>query len=1107
MALFSRDSFGLTNDEKELLIKNKQNSYDDLNLRQRQSSRLEWVEASWTRWWSLICWCWMRPLLSLSFKRPLMDDDLDGLSHPDKSSTLLNEMLAHDWATATTWNIIVRTFWKPIVLSGLPLLPRTIVRILKVLIVRQIINFIHDSQTSSSVTTISTTVVYLYVVVLFLCTFIEASSNYQFLFRSNRISLRVRNALMSIMYSRILSIYTSSLQKTSSAQIINFIAHDVTKLEGFVGRVNYLWQTPLEAFLVFVCLLWIIGIVPALLSYTIFFILIPTQMLFSRQFNRYSATTAACVDKRVHAFNEIVSGCWIIKMYNWEKPMEDYVLRLRKEEFCSIQKSSYLRALNMAIFFASVPLISLTAFVGAWLSGYELKTVDIFTALAFYGQMRMSVARYFPQAIEKLSEMLTATKRIDGFMRLPTIKQQIVLMPQIEQKHGAITMSNASFSWDNSVDCLSSLNIEIKPGMLVGIIGQVGSGKSSLLAAILGEMNLTNGELHLNNSTFSYAAQSPWIFADTLRENILLGKPYDIERYNSVLHACCLDFDLAAFGPSGDLTMLGENGVNLSGGQKARVSLARALYVNVDTYLLDDPFSSVDRTVATQIYDRCIGPHGLLGKKTRLIVTHQTEFLAEAHHAILLKHGRILMQGHFDEVPDEFKKINQLDQDNKENEPIRASMLEIKQSSVDKKSIITDEASLEGGTKWSLCSSLFIVPPLRHFRFGLLIFLLITGEILYDSTNYWLRLWSNPLGTDSQKQRSMVYTVLIFATVLMALVRAKFFFYLILKGSDRLHNNMLRAVLYTSMRFFDSTPRGRILNRASADQHVVDELLPATLFDAIQLILMAIGSVVVMSIVNPWVLITFIPLAPLFWMICRYYKRPSYQLKRLENTSRSPIYTQFASTLNGLITIRAFKTENDFMEAFSNKIDTNTRAQLAMMGATYWFCFHLDLLVMLFSSFNAVILLILRQHIEPAAAALGLTYSVNISQSFHASIRQLMDAEHLMTSIERIDEYVKLEPEEDNGGSQRLVKTPSDWPNYGKVEFQNYSLCYRPGLEAALKSINLCVLPEEKIGIIGRTGMFFRLRTMFDFTSVYPKHYSACYFQILRVFLLKISAM
>ena len=255
------------------------------------------------------------------------------------------------------------------------------------------------------------------------------------------------------------------------------------------------------------------------------------------------------------------------------------------------------------------------------------KPVDIFIALAFYGQMRGPIMTWLPIGIERLSEARIAWKRIDAFLKLTMRQQQQQQQQQLlsvtdkdqQQKKGAIMMRDASFSWRDHDRCLSSLNINIKPGTFVGIAGPVGSGKSSLFAAILGEMFQTNGQLNVNGSSFSYVAQSSWLFPDTIRANILLEKPLDKQRYTNVLRACCLEIDLSVFGPSGDLTIIGDKGANLSGGQKARVSLARVLYADADIYLLDDPLAAVDRLVAERIHDQCIGPQGLLSKKNSSI--------------------------------------------------------------------------------------------------------------------------------------------------------------------------------------------------------------------------------------------------------------------------------------------------------------------------------------------------------------------------------------------------------------------------------------------------------------------------------------------------------
>ncbi|CAF1403391.1 unnamed protein product [Rotaria sordida] len=307
----------------------------------------------------------------------------------------------------------------------------------------------------------------------------------------------------------------------------------------------------------------------------------------------------------------------------------------------------------------------LSLLASAWLTGKQILIGDIFTALTCYTQIRTPITCHLPRFIEKLSGLRIAMKRIDDFMNLKTIQSRTLLTPFSDkpQSKDLIVLRNASLSWNDSNTCLSSLNINIEPGTFVGIVGPVAAGKSSLLKAILGELNLIDGELEVNTSSLSYAAQIPWLVADTLRANIILGKTFDKQRYSSVIHACCLDIDIVAFGPNGDLIMIGDRGINLSGGQKARVSLARTLYTDADIYLLDDPLAAVDRKVARLIYDQCIGPNGLLSKKTRLLITHQIEFLTESHQTILLENGRIVAQGRVTDLPLEYRDIYQNDDD------------------------------------------------------------------------------------------------------------------------------------------------------------------------------------------------------------------------------------------------------------------------------------------------------------------------------------------------------------------------------------------------------------------------------------------------------------
>ncbi|CAF4588635.1 unnamed protein product [Rotaria sp. Silwood1] len=386
----------------------------------------------------------------------------------------------------------------------------------------------------------------------------------------------------------------------------------------------------------------------------------------------------ACTDKRVQTINELVSGCQIIKMYNWEKAMEKRVRETRRHELSNIYKATCLRALNIALSFSALPLICLATFGGSWLMGRTLLPENIFATLAFFAMVRIPVT---------------------------------------------FTL----------------------PGDLVGVKGAIGTGKSTLLAAILG--------------------------------------------------------------------------VNLSGGQKARISLARCLYADADLYLLDDPFAAVDPKVAKKIFDQCIGPRSLLRGKTRILVTHQTHFLVEADQMMALT------DGHIDELHIEQRSTTEPSNDTSEADSYNDKQMDwtLNTATTDMNSIVKNEISFDGAIKWSVWLTLFTSPPLRWFGFLLLIFFMLGNEALYDFTNSWLALWSSK---DKTEQRSSfyahIYLGVIIATLFIALIRVGFSFYIMLRGSTYLHNRMLKGILYTSLRFFESNPSGRILNRASKDQQVID---------------------------------------------------------------------------------------------------------------------------------------------------------------------------------------------------------------------------------------------------------------------------------------------
>ena len=612
---------------------------------------------------------------------------------------------------------------------------------------------------------------------------------------------------------------------------------------------------------------------------------------------------------------------------------------------------------------------------------------------------------------------------------------------------------------------------------MVGIVGAIGSCKSSLLAAILGEMSLVEGSSRIYGK-ISYVSQIPWIFAGTIRENILFSKSFKKEKYERVLKACCLITDFRSF-RAGDSTVIGEKGVNLSGGQKARLSLARALYTEADIYLFDDPLAAVDSTVARDIFQQCIGNEGILNDKTRLLVTHQIQFLPEFDHCILLDHGKVQKQGLFDELltTDEVKKCyeNQQNHTNKRKENHKRKDTDIYDDSslnpfatIDESSIVREETSVEGTVSAEVWLKLFTSGN-GWTGFLLWIFLLLLGQGIYDATNKWLSLWSSKSEVEQREHHyPYIYLGLVIGTLMLALLRADYFFQIMLRGASVFHNGMFKGFLYSSLRFYESNPVGRILNRFSKDQQVLDESLPLTLFDTIQPLIMVLGSIVIIGMGNPWVLLTLVIIIPAFLWLRRFYVKTSRQIKRLESVSRSPIYALFSSSLSGLITVRAFKVENEFVNSFIDKVNANSRAFFIFLCSSRWFGLRLDLMTCCLTFFTAILSVALRKNVDASSVALGLTYSMSLADIFQWGVRQSTETENYMVSTERINEYCRIPSEP--GLYKEESEPPANWPVEGKIEFERYKLSYRPELEPVLIDINLKIEPRDKIGIIGRTG-------------------------------------
>lgn len=475
--------------------------------------------------------------------------------------------------------------------------------------------------------------------------------------RQRMLGARLRIACCSLIYRKTLRLSSSVAGNTPPGYLINLLSNDVSRLDyGFIF-VHWIWIMPLQA--VLVCyLIWlriglaaVVGVVSLLLK------TIPVQTGLSRVSSRLRMKIAERTDTRVSIMNELIQGIQVIKMYAWEKPFEAVVSQSRCREIKLIRYASYLRGFNQSTMVFTERSTLYVTIAAAVLLGNTISADIVFSIASYYNILQLVAAIWYPLAVTFGAEALITLRRIQHFLQQEEIRQikceeikihqQILPFANIE-----IALKNINAKWTSSGQNLTlrDINLTIARGKLCAIIGPVGAGKSSIIQLLLGELTHETGFIRAN-SNYSYAPQEPWLFSGTVRNNILFGEDYDRKRYRQITKCCALKTDFEQLS-DGDHTSVGEKGASLSGGQRARISLARAVYKKADVYLLDDPLSAVDAHVGRHLFEEVIGPQSWLAqeKATRILVTHQVQFLQQADWIIVLDNGSISQEGTFQDL-------------------------------------------------------------------------------------------------------------------------------------------------------------------------------------------------------------------------------------------------------------------------------------------------------------------------------------------------------------------------------------------------------------------------------------------------------------------------
>uniref|UniRef100_A0A182NN20 Uncharacterized protein n=1 Tax=Anopheles dirus TaxID=7168 RepID=A0A182NN20_9DIPT len=668
---------------------------------------------------------------------------------------------------------------------------------------------------------------------------------------------------------------------------------------------------------------------------------------------------------------------------------------------------------------------------------------------------------------------------------------------------------------------IETVSLTIEPGRLCVLVGPVGSGKSTLLQVLLGELEVDEGSVEIYGSV-SYAAQEPWLFEGSVRNNILFTEQYDERRYLRVVRVCALEKDFEQF-PHGDQTIVGERGISLSGGQKARVNLARAIYRKADIYLLDDPLSAVDTHVGKHIYELCI--REFLANRVCVLVTHQLQYLKDVQQIVLMNGGRVEACGSYRELkksniesimaltPDESPLESPIEKELKNMRPRRTSgsstgsqrddlLMDLLQQ--EKQEEEKESQGGSGSVGMAVYKAYITAVNSCGWVFWLSV-LMVLSQIVVSGVDIFVAEWVNweervagiPPVFDvndndtilssrdmrdvmrdqmdvsnfiDRQQYIWIYSGLIILLVILVVQRSFSFFYVCLRISINLHDQLFRGLTRATMHFFNTNPSGRILNRFSKDIGAIDSSLPMALLDCVVFLLEMIAVVAVVSIVNYWFLLPTVIVAVIMYYIRQIYLNTSRVVKRIESVNRSPLFSHTNATLQGLSTIRAFGAQSVLQREFNDFLDVNSAAWYMFIATNRAFALWLDLVCVLYIGIVTVSFLVgSSQQMLGGSVGLAITKTISLVGMCQWGMRQSAELENQMVSVERVKEYTNL-PSEPPLETAPKHRPQRNWPEHGSIRFVSVDLRYSDDGERVLKDLTFTMRPNEKIGIVGRTG-------------------------------------
>ncbi|KAJ7892528.1 multidrug resistance-associated ABC transporter [Mycena olivaceomarginata] len=967
-----------------------------------------------------------------------------------------------------------------------------------------------------------------------------------------------------------------------TGKIVNLMAGDQTRVSTIVSGAYNIYGAPIEILVGSAFLYELLGW-SAFAGFVVLLVGWPLNSYVARRRVRMHKGELKARDGRMSVVNELIGSVKFIKFFAWEERWIKRALDAREVEMKWMIKSR-LNSLMFFLIWALAPiLLSTISFLTYVMLGNQLTIGTAFTSIALFGMIR-SPLNVIPSWVVRFLQTRISLNRIAVYLEEDEVSAQVSSLKKDNSiplldgaKDEGLGLENASLRWNQlpeeqeeagearehsptaSIDGstargydsgsegggsennrfeLRDISVLFPEGKLSVITGPTASGKTALLMALLGEMTLLPGGRIImsknlskidergNMHGISYAAQSPWLRHQSIRDNILFGYPYDEARYREVIECCALQPDLDVL-EDGDATEIGARGVNLSGGQKARVALARAVYVRSKFVLLDDPLSAVDSHTARLLFDKLLrGP--LLAHRTVILVTHHVDLvLSGAHYLVRMLDGRIDTQG----TVEDLRAQGLLDDithdaatDAKAEEPVAAiggSSADLDDAEAKPKKprkLVKDEHRAIGGVKWAIYRSYLQASSYGIWAF--LLFAVLVGQLLSVGEKLWIKTWGNayqqnttlmfhsyqafgslnpeypmdgsfnfvqvnsrfemapglfginwPSAIDHPLFYVGVYAAIGLTTAFVSLCSVAAQYTGALRASRKLFRQLLVSVVRATFRFHDTTPLGRMLNRFGLDMDKIDSDLAGSLQTVNSSLAGFFASVITITIVFPGFLFPAFVLGYIYYRLALGYLNTGRDLRRMESNSRSPIFSDFGELLEGIVTVRAFSAENRFLDNLHTRINTATKMWYVFWMTNRWLLLNFDCLGALAVFITALFSITFLDN-DAGLAGLAITSALTFTNAVYWACRNWTGLEVDLNSVERVVEYLKL-PQEPPAVIESN-RPPAYWPSSARNEnllsVENLVVKYSPELPPVLQGISFTLKAGERVGLIGRTG-------------------------------------